>query len=197
MKTLYVIFIKAILAISISAGAQVTDIAVINPELTERPWLDQSVHLIHGFEIRQVFGERITAERHSNLGPITTLAYLSPQQLLEGLDTLETTPERKEELRNKYSDEAPGGALQIFISRPTESMANFKWYFVVIRDRDDREKIMEIDLSYQAAQLPFANGWWNYTTVLLPEAITLPFYVYLNNRQSQHLSDYKFMISSH
>jgi dTDP-4-amino-4,6-dideoxygalactose transaminase len=191
------IFVMMVLAITTVARAQVKDIADINPELTERPWLDHSVHLIHGFEIRQVFGERVTEERHSNLGPITTLAYLSPQQLLEGLDTLETIPERKEDLQTKYADEAAGGALQIFISRPTESMANFKWYFVVIRDQNDREKIMEIDLGYQVAQLPYANGWWNFTTVLLPETITLPFYVYLNNRQSQYLSDHKFMVSNH
>ena len=111
---------------------------------TERPWLDHSVHELNGYKITKVFGERPAHQRHSNMGSITTIAYLDKDQL--GEDTLN----------------ARGGAIQLFITRPTQSMANFRWFFIVIRGEDDKEKVMEIDLEYQASQLPNANGWWNF-----------------------------------
>jgi len=161
-----------------SGRAQVKDISEIDEQLTERPWLDKSIHNLYGFTITKVFGERVSPQRHSNLGSITTMAYLNSEQLKE-----------------KYGKESPGGGIELFITRPTESKANLKWFFIVVRDENDNEKIMEIDLDYQAAQLPEANGWWNFTTVLFPESLEFPFYVYVNDKQSQHLSDYKFMVN--
>jgi hypothetical protein len=157
--------------------AQVTEITEIEPQLTDRPWLDKTAHVIYGHKIIKVFGERPSPQRHSNLGSITTVAYLDAEQTLE-----------------KYGQETAGGALEVFLSRATQSRANFKWFFVVIRGEDDNKKIMEIDLDYQESQLPYANGWWNYTIVYLPEMVEYPFYVYINDRQSQHLSDFKFKV---
>jgi len=157
--------------------AQVTDITAINEHLTERPWLDNSEHDIYGYRITQVFGERYKHDRHSNLGSITNIAYLGPQQLEE-----------------KYGKQADGGAVELFLTRETESRANFKYFFVIIRGEDDKEKIMEIYLDNQPAQLPEANGWWNYTLVLLPEAVDCPFYIYVNDKQSRYLSDFKFKV---
>lgn len=157
--------------------AQLTDITKINEQLTERPWLDQSEHDIYGYRITQAFGERYSPDRHSNLGSITSIAYLDPGQLAD-----------------KYGKHAEGGAVELFLTRATESRANFKYFFVVIRGEDDKKKLMEIDLENQPSQLPEANGWWNFTVVLLPEAVEFPFYVYVNDRQSQYLSDFKFKI---
>ena len=123
------------------------------------------------------------------------MAYLDQQELLAGIDTMDISKEKKAELTERYKNEAAGGAVQLFITRLTESRANFRWFFIVIRGEDDKEKIMEIDLEYQASQLPDANGWWNYTNILLPNEVEFPFYVYVNDRQSQYLSDYKFMVS--
>jgi len=176
MKGFVFIFLFVIGAIFFAKAQIVTDITQIDNQLTEKPWLDHSVHEINGYKITKIFGERYAHQRHSNLGSITSIAYLDKDQL------------------GKDSIIAGGGAIQLFITRATESRANFKWFFVVIRGEDDNEKIMEIDLEYQASQLPEANGWWNFTTVLLPKAIETPFYVYINDRQSQHLSDFKFLI---
>jgi len=177
-----------------SIQAQISSISQINEALTERPWVDNSVHELYGHEISQVFGERVAEQRHSNLGPITNVAYLDQEQLFMGVDSLDLSIAEKKLLIQKYNDEAKGGAVQLFISRGTESRANFKWFFVVIRGVDDKEKIMEIDLQYQASELPEGNGWWNYTTVLLPKVVDFPFYIYVNDRQSQYLSDFKFKI---
>jgi len=195
MKTHIILLFTLLIAFPFKGNTQVTDITKINDELTERPWLDQSIHELYGHNINMVFGERGAIQRHSNLGPITSVAYLDQQQLISGLDTLTISDEKKHELQQKYNDEAAGGAVQLFITRGTESRANFKWFFIVIRGEDDKEKIMEIDLSYQASQLPDANGWWNYTTVPLPKTVSFPFYIYVNDRQSEYLSDFKFMVS--
>ena len=176
MKSLVFILLSLFGSFIIARGQIVTDIAQIDSNLTERPWLDHSVHQINGYNITQIFGERDLKQRHSNLGAITSIAYLDKAQL--GADSIN----------------ARGGAIQLFITRPSESRANFKWFFIVIRGEDDNEKIMEIELEYQASQMPQGNGWWNFTTVILPEPVSLPFYVYINDRQSQYLSDFKFLI---
>jgi hypothetical protein len=177
-----------------SLNAQITDITKINDALTEYPWLDNSIHEIYGHTIIQVFGERVAEQRHSNLGPITNVAYQSLDQMIAAVDTLQIPEEEKLALKQKYQEEAAGGCVQVFITRPTESRANLKWFFVIIRGADDKGKIMEIDLQYQPSQLPEGNGWWNYNEVFLPVKVDFPFYIYLNDKQSQHLSDFKFKI---
>ncbi|RLD33195.1 MAG: hypothetical protein DRI83_09740 [Bacteroidetes bacterium] len=195
MKKSTIVLFVLLVAFPICGIAQVSDITKINDKLTERPWLDLHAYELYGYTITQVFGERRAIQSHSNLGSITTMAYLDQQQLLAGINTMDIPKEKKAELKEKYKNEAAGGAVQLFITRLTESRANFRWFFIVIRGEDDKEKIMEIDLEYQASQLPDANGWWNYTTVLLPKPMNFPFYVYVNDRQSQYLSDYKFKVS--
>lgn len=177
MKHIATCIVAILYFLPIASQAQVTDIAEINEQLTERPWLDNSVHDLYGYRITKVFGERPAHDRHSNLGSITTLAYLDPEFLKE-----------------KYGKESPGGALELYITRSTESRANLKWFFVVVRGEDDKEKIMEIELDYQSSQLPGANGWWNFILVLLPDAVDFPFFVYVNDKQSQYLSDFKFKV---
>jgi hypothetical protein len=172
----------------------VTEITKIESELTERPWLDHSVHELYGYKITKVFGERDAHQRHSNMGSMTTIGYLKQEQLIEHLDTLEINPSEKDQLMEDAL-KAKGGAIQLFIARATQSRANFKWFFIVVRGADDKDKIMEINLEYQASQLPEANGWWNYTIIPLPEPLEFPFYIYVNDKQSQHLSDFKFMLS--
>ena len=195
MKYLSLALLCIFSAITMITEAQTTDITSINEQLTDGPWLDNSTHELYSWKITQVFGERPAIQRHSNLGSITNIAYMSMDQMITAVDSMDISDEEKEKLKEKYENEAKGGCIQLFITRTTESRANFKWFFVVIRGEDDSKKIMEIDLSYQASRLPDANGWWNYTRVFLPKTVDTPFYVYINDRQSQYLSDFKFMIS--
>ena len=187
-------FLIVLLVIPIIASSQITDVTRINAQLTERPWLDKSVHQIYSYEVTMIFGERNAPQRHSTLGSITNLAYIDPDSLLHRIKSYEL-PDNQKEKMFQQAKESAGGAIEIFITRPTESSANFKWYFLVIRGEDDEKKLMEIDLEYQASQLPEANGWWNHTIVFLPRKPKLPFFVYLNDRQSTYLSDFKYRIS--
>jgi len=174
------------------------EIGNINPQLTERPWVDKETRIIDGHSITQVFGETPAVYRHTNLGPITTVSFRSPEQVADSIREIAIINNWSEsELDEKldyFNKNAPGGLLNIFISRADESRANFKWFFVIIRDKED-QKVTEIDLDYQAPQLPEGNGWWNYTTVMIDKPVQIPFFIYLNDKQSNHLSDFKFEIS--
>jgi hypothetical protein len=189
MKRYLIIFF----VLPLICSSQPTDITTIHPELTGRPWLDNSMHQIYGYKVTMVFGERNAPQRHSNLGSITNMAYIDPDSLVNKINSYKLPDSQKEKLLQD-AQQSEGGAVELFITRPTESRANFRWFFIVIRGEDDKEKIMEIDLEYQASQLPEANGWWNHTLVFLPLKPEIPFYVYLNDRQSVHLSDFKYHI---
>jgi hypothetical protein len=66
---------------------------------------------------------------------------------------------------------------------------------VILRDKND-QKILEQDLEYQAPETPEGLGWWNYYEFLIPKPVEKPFYVYLNNKTSDHLTDFWFLVQS-
>ncbi len=175
------------------------DITLIDPTLTERPWLDNDVKSINGYNITQLFGEQPGKYRHMNFGPITSISYSSFNDLLNEIEEKgEKENWNEEEIKEKirhYEEIAQGGALDIFISRYNESRANFKWFFVIIRNMEEK-KISEIQLGYQAPEMPEGNGWWNYKRIYLDTYQGLPFFVYLNDKLSDHLSDFKFEVNS-
>ena len=78
MKRLLII----LLLLPLIGSSQLTDITSIDTQLTDRPWLDNSVHQIYGYEVTMVFGERNAPQRHSTLGSITNVAYIDPDSLL-------------------------------------------------------------------------------------------------------------------
>lgn len=170
----------------------------INPALTEKPWLDKEIKIIDGYSIKMIFGENLTKYRHLNYGPITSIAYHSLDWILKELDSLATadnwTDEKKNNEIKKYKEQAVGGVVDVFIARYEESRANFRWFFIILRNEKDK-KINEIQLGYQAPELPQGTGWWNFKRVPVDIDLSLPFFVYLNDKQSTHLSDFKFKIS--
>ncbi len=172
-------------------------IGTINPSMTEKPWLDKETRIINDHAITMIFGERPTNYRHMNLGPITAISYQSPGQIADSIKNVagkeNWSDKDLQEKLDYYTSDAPGGIVNVFISRGDEDRANFRWFFLIIRNKVDK-KMTEIYLDYQAPQLPEGNGWWNYTSVLIDKPVEMPFYVYLNDKQSNHLSDFKFEI---
>jgi len=196
MKAKLLLTALLLVLISIYSFSQ-EDISNINPVLTEKPWLDRDVKIVNGYSITQLFGEQESKYKHMNFGPITSIGYSSFSDLKNEID--------KKAKANNWSDEeiekrkavleenAQGGAIDIFVSRYVESRANFKWFFLVIRNKDEK-KISEIQMKYQAPEMPEGNGWWNYKRILLDKNPGLPFFVYLNDNLSDHLSDFKFEV---
>ena len=172
---------------------------VINEQLTEKAWLDEEPKTIFGHKVTMIFGEPAGRQATINFAPITTVAYKTTEQLIEKTKKIaekENWPEEKtKEEIGIIEEEAPGGRLYIYITREHENRANAKWFFVIFRDLKDKGKITEIDLPYQAPELPEGKGWWNYIEVNINKVLPNSFYVYLNDRQSNQLSDFKFLIN--
>jgi len=171
---------------------------VINEQHTEKAWLDEEPKTIFGHNVTMIFGEPAGRQATINFAPITTVAYKTTEQLIEETKKLAEKENWPEEKTNEeigiIKEEAPGGRLYIYITREHEGRANAKWFFVIFRDLKDKGKITEIDLPYQAPELPEGKGWWNYIEVNINKPLPGSFYVYFNDRQSDQLSDFKFLI---
>jgi len=170
----------------------------INPKLDSKTWLDGESRIINNYRVTKVFGSSAYDRRAYNFVPLTSVAYKELHQLKkEAEETAEKESWKPEKLQQKLAEldsVARGGAIEVYISRYNEENANFKWFFVIIRGEDDKGKLWEHELGYQAPQMPYERGWWNYKLVYLPLEVKLPFYVYLNDKHSRNLSDFKFRI---
>ena len=168
-------------------------------EMRMRPWLESEEHIIWDHSITLVFGEKVTAYRHMNIGEFTSLAYQSPAQIADSVNKLAVqenwTEEKLQSELTRYLKEAPGGRIFLYLTRYNESDANTKWYFIIVRDEHD-EKVLEQQLGYQSPEMPEGDGWWNYYEILLEKKVPMPFRLYLNKNVSPHLSDFMFRIRS-
>lgn len=171
----------------------------IDSVLYQKTWLDQETRMINGYNITKDFGQINRNPAAYNFFPITAVSYKDVDQLQSELENKAAennwTKEKLDEESDQLQQSSPGGELQIYISRYDENEANFRWYFVIIRGRDDDGKLWEKEIGYQAPQNPYERGWWNYTTLKIPVKLELPFYVYLNHKNSKNLSDFRFHIA--
>jgi hypothetical protein len=191
MKTLLTVLMPFFLLPCISAQE-------IDHQLYQKTWLDNQVREFNGFYVTKVFGHNPHWPSAYNVLPITAISYKSLE-------------DKKREIRQQAEDEkwsdgelidvlrdlefsASGGELQIYISRYNEEDANFRWFFVILRGEDDKGKIWEHEIGYQAPEVPYERGWWNYKELKIPVDVDLPFYVYFNDKQSKYLSDFKFKV---
>lgn len=170
----------------------------IDPQLYRKVWLDNETRVFVGYEITKIFGQLPNNPSTYNFAPITAVSYTSLDSLEANFRTMAKVEQWEEEkLQSNLSNLKSislGGQLQIYLTRYYEERANFRWFFVVIRGEEDKDKIWEFDLQYQAPQNPVNNGWWNYTTIEIPVELPDKFYIYLNDRKSKYLSDFKFRV---
>jgi len=197
MKLKHFLFFTSIfLLITVSVFAQ-----KINPKLDSKTWLDNETRIINGYRVTKVFGSTDYDRRAYNSAPLTAVAYKDAEQIKQELRTMaqkENWDQKK--LNGKLTEldsVARGGAIEIYISRYDEENANFKWFFIILRGAEDKDKLWEYELGYQAPQIPYERGWWNYKLVYLPVQVAFPFYIYLNDKHSRNLSDFKFRIEKY
>ena len=191
MKT--ILLTAGFLLASFSIAAQ-----EINPQLYQADWLDDETRTIYGYEITKIFGQLPNNPATYNYTPITAVAYKDNDSLVANFKKVAAIENWTEELLNKnianLDSMAKGGQIQVYLTRYREESANFKWFFIIIRAMDDKTKLWEHDLSYQAPQNPVNTGWWNYTTVEIPVELPDRFYIYFNDKNSPFLSDFKFLV---
>ncbi len=170
----------------------------INPLLYENTWQDNETRSMYGYNITKIFGQLPNDAATFNYSPITAVGYKNLISLESDFQKVagaqKWKPEVLEENLQNLQKDALGGQMQIYLTRYSEERANFRWFFVIIRGIDDKGKIWEYDLQYKAPQNPVNSGWWNYTTIEIPVELPDKFYIYLNDKKSGFLSDFKFLV---
>ena len=170
----------------------------INPQLYSKTWLDNETRLIDGYNIQKIFGELPNNPSTYNYSPITAVAYKNLDSIKNDFKKVAEVEKWEskilEENLSKLDSSSPGGQIQVYLTRYNEERANFQWFFIVIRGVDDKGKLWEYNFPYKFPKNPTNNGWWNYTTVEVPIELPDSFYIYLNDRKSEFLSDFKFFI---
>ncbi|MBU2555045.1 MAG: hypothetical protein KKF98_11355 [Bacteroidetes bacterium] len=189
---------KTVLVFSLLLMAAAITAQEINPLLYEATWMENESRDFNGYRITKIFGELPDNASTYNYSPLTAIGY-KPLTMLEDnfkevAEAAHWTEEQLTENLNNLKTKDAGGQLQIYLTRYTEDRANFQWFFIVIRGEKDKGKLWEYDIPYQAPQVPVQLGWWNYTTVDIPIELPDKFYVYLNDKKSQFLSDFKFLV---
>ena len=192
MKTIAIVFFFFITAFSTAQE--------INPVLYEKTWLNNETRYINGFAITKVFGQMPHAPSAYNFLPVTSVSFKDLTQLKDELTKTAETEKWSNKNRDRQlmqlEQNARGGEIEIYITRYDEEYANFKWFFVILRGMDDKRKLWEKELGYQAPEMPYEKGWWNYKKVQIPVELKPPFYIYLNDKSSRYLSDFKFRVES-
>lgn len=195
MKKLNYLFLTAFLLIITIHSVTSQE---INPLLYENTWRDNETRSMYGWDITKIFGQLPDNSATYNYSPITAVAYKDFNSIESDFRKVgkveKWKPEILEENIENLKKTSIGGQIQIYLTRYTEEQANFRWYFVIIRGMDDKGKIWEYDIPYKAPQNPVNSGWWNYTTIEIPIELPDNFYIYLNNKNSGFLSDFKFLV---
>jgi hypothetical protein len=167
MKKYVVFFVFSLITFPLSSQESSNQ---INKQLTFKTWVDGETREINGYQVTRVNGADYGSSRNSATGMITSIAY----------------HEADENNSKPY--------LEFYITRYEQSLANMKWFMIIIRGEDDKDKIFEQKLDYKAAELPEGNYYWNYTTVPIPQNIQPPFYVYIRDRNLPNLTSFKFKV---
>jgi len=163
-------------------------------------WQDGDTRTIFSHPITQVYGQREDSKLYQNVGEVTNVGYYSLNQVLESIGSSwkrqkidsETVHATVDSLKNV----AAGGYVYLYIERFLENRANLQYFFIIIRDKDDKTVYSKY-FQYQAPNVTATRStWWNYIVTEIPIELEYPFYVYVNDKQSQNLSDFKFKIEA-
>lgn len=189
-RILYIIVI--ILAFSTSLNAQ------IDEALKKIQLYEGSVYVTYGHRISLMFSE-IEFYDDIVVYPKTNIAYYTYQQLIVlAQDTAkreEWNQERYLKSRNYFKEKAKGGRIILYVERYDQYETNNKLFFVIIRDKDDN-KIFEYNLPRRPADLVTSDVFSNWAYIDVDIELPEEFYVYVNNKMTERLSDTKFLVET-
>jgi predicted nucleic acid-binding protein len=170
----------------------------IDPALKNMQLYDGSVYVTYGHRITQVFSE-LTFNMGVGVFPKTNIAYLSYQQLIVLMQDSSKRENRSQEdyiaARNNLKTHAAGGRIILYIERFDLYATNNKFLFIIIRDKND-QKIYEYNLPARPAQLVTGDVFSNWAFIDIPVALPDEFYVYVNHKMTDYLSDTKFLVQT-
>jgi len=163
-------------------------------------WQDGDTRTIFSHPVTQVYGQREDSKLYQNVGEVTNVGYYSLNQVLENIGSSWKRQKIDSETVHATVDSlksvAAGGYVYLYIERFLENRANLQYFFIIIRDKDDKTVYSKY-FQYQAPNVTATRStWWNYIVTEIPIELEYPFYVYVNDKQSQNLSDFKFKIEA-
>ncbi len=131
---------------------------------------------IKGYDFELLSGEELS-KYHK-----TTLSY---ENLYQSIALLKESAEREMWTEDKlnhmidiYKTSAKGGLISINVDRVTIQSANTEWFTVIVKDSNDKEIYREKMKSKTADYSSKDDYWHNFGTVVIPERIQAPFFVY-------------------
>ena len=168
--------------------------------LIDHRWQDGEMRTIFDHPVTQVFGQRVDSKLYQNIGEVTNVGYYSLNQVLENIGSKwkrqQVDSESVQITVDSLRKVAAGGYVYLYIERFLENRANLQYFFIIIRDKNDKTLYSKY-FKYQAPNLTATRDtWWNYIVTEIPMELEYPFYVYVNDKQSQFLSDFKFRIDA-
>jgi len=166
--------------------------------LIDHRWQDGEMRTIFNHPTTQLFGQREDSKLYQNVGEVTNVGYYSVNQVLEKIGSKwkqrKVNSETAQNTADSLKKVVPGGYVYLYIERFLENRANLQYFFIIIRDKNDKTLFTK-NFEYQAPSVTATrNTWWNYIVTEIPIELEYPFYVYVNDKQSQSLSDFKFRI---
>ena len=187
-----------LLAVALMTPQRLISQDTISDQLRVKRWIDGQTVNVFGHPVLRVFGA--TYNQHTipnNHIPVTNIGYKDPEQLKN-----ETRQRAKAENwpETKLSDElkmldsvAPGGRLFVYIERRDNDRVRSNYFFVVLRDKNDKKFYMS-NVPKRTPEFGDFGFWSNYFVMDIPVKVEYPFFVYVNDRKSVNLSDFKFEI---
>lgn len=192
MKTISLLLTVLILGTT-RMGAQV-DQGLINLVLR-----DGTNYVTYSHRITQVFGE--WEYRNSvGYGPVTNIAYQTFEQIMylvrDSAKRENWDQDRWLKSANYFKNNAKGGRVILYVERFDFYFSNLKFFFLILRDSTDVNQY-EYNFPYRAADLVTSERFSNWGICNLPADPGDKFYIYVNHRETAHLSDHKFLVEKY
>jgi len=188
MKTL--IITLQIVLVSLHGFSQVDE------ALKKMQLYEGSVYVTYGHRITEIFSE-LTYLMGVGIFPKTNIAYLNYNQLIVLMqDTAKNEAWDQQhylESRNYIKDNATGGRIILYVERFDQFLTNNKFFFIIIRDKNEK-KLFEYYLPRRPADLVTTDIFSNWAYIDIDVELPDEFYVYVNHKMTDYLSDTKFLL---
>lgn len=189
MKTLVMLFF-----VLLSSGS----FSQVDEALKKMQLYEGSIYVTYGHRITEIFSE---LEFHLGVGtfPKTNVAYLTYNQLIVLMqDTAKRenwNQKRYLKSRNYLRDHAFGGRIILYVERFDQYETNNTFLFVIVRNKEE-EKLLEHDLPRRSADLVTTDVFSNWAYIDINTNLPDNFYIYVNHKMTNFLSDTKFLIET-
>ncbi len=170
----------------------------VSGELLVKEWIDGQTITIFNHPVKRVFGETYDRNSMRNFHiPVTNIGYKDLGQLeVEIREKAKAENWPGERLKNELlslDSVAKGGKLYVYIERKDNDRARANYFFVVFRDKNDKE-FYRSNVEKKEPEFGDFGFWSNYFVIDIPKEVEYPFLVYVNDRKSSSLSDFKFEV---